>query len=171
MFGVNVEQFPLLYDQFTCTPPTVTLDPNFPQTSYSLGQNFTALYSQLVADGTEMIVVGQNIPAVLLFDVNGGAPTSIPLARYGFGSSYPLAASASADGSQVFVAACDQYANNDPTNTCLEASVHIVSTTGQGDYQQVPYVNINDAGDTNMCNNAGIKATQCFPNLVAIKPQ
>jgi hypothetical protein len=172
MFGVNVTQYPLLYDYFTCIPPSVTLDTNFPQTSVNLGQNnFTPLYSQLVADGTEMIIVGQNIPAVLVFNVSTGQTSSIQLARPNFGSSYPLSASASTDGSQVFVAACDQYANNDPTNACLEASVHIVSTTGQGDYQQVPYVNINDANDTNMCNNGGVSATQCFPNLIAIKPQ
>jgi hypothetical protein len=135
------------------------------------------LYSQLVADGSELLLVQQNVPAVLLLSVNSGTiVSSIPLLRYGFGSSYPLAASASTDGSQVFVAACDQFANNDPAKACVEASVHIVNTVdiagqGYGDIQQVPYVNASNDNDTNMCNNAGISAPTCFPNLVAIKPQ
>jgi len=178
-------QDPILYQdplQLTCNPPTLLsfLPATQPQ---SLGQGaFTPLYSQLVANGTEMIIVGQNIPAVLLFNVGNGTTSSIPLARSGFGSSYPLSASASTDGSQVYVAACDQYPNNDPTQPCAAASVHLVNTcgvlscsappnVGQGDYQQVPYVNINDNNDTNMCNNGGNPVSQCFPNLVAIRPQ
>jgi hypothetical protein len=53
--------------------------------------------------------------------------------------------------------------------------VHIVCTsactTGQGDYQQVPYVNIRDNNNPNMCNNQGSNAPLCLPNLIAIKPQ
>ena len=167
-------QYPIQYFdplQLTCNPPLIYPGSFTSVASYNFPQDNPILYSQLVADGSELLLVQHDVTAVFLFEVNGGTPTSIPLARPGFGSSYPFAASASPDGSQVIVAACDQYANNDPTKACLEASVHIVSTTGQGDYQQVPYVNNSDAGDTNMCNNAGIDATQCFPNLVAIKPQ
>jgi hypothetical protein len=86
---------------------------------------------------------------------------------------YRSAASASTDGSQVFVAACDQYAKDG--TTCAAGSVHIVNTsactTGQGDYQQVPYVNIRDNNNPNMCNNQGSNAPLCLPNLIAIKPQ
>jgi hypothetical protein len=53
--------------------------------------------------------------------------------------------------------------------------VHIVCTTscttGQGDFQQVPYVNINDNNNPNMCNGQGANAPLCLPNLIAIKPQ
>ncbi len=180
MFGVNVEQFPLLYNQFACTPPSVTVDTNFPQTSIDLGQgNFTPLYSQLIGDGTGLLIVAQNIPAVLLFNVSSGQTSSIPLARSGFGSSYPLWASASTDGSQVFVAACDQYDPNvKPPNppVCAVGSIHIVNTVniagqGYGDVQQVQYSNSNDNDNRNMCNNEGNPAPQCLPNLVAIKPQ
>ncbi len=174
-------QDPILYSdplQLTCNVPKF---PSFTAAQpVDLGQgNFTPIYSQLVANGTEMIIVAQNIPAVLLFNVSNGTTTSVPLARSGFGSSYPFSASASAsastDGSQVYVAACDQYPNNDPTQPCAAASVHLVCTAnctaGQGDYQQVPYVNINDNNDTNMCNNGGNPVSQCFPNLVAIRPE
>src|SRR5205807_1563313 len=82
-------------------------------------------------------------------------------------------ASASTDGSQVYVAACDQYAANGVT--CAAGSVHIVCTTscttGQGDFQQVPYVNINDNNNPNMCNGQGTNAPLCLPNVIAIKPQ
>jgi hypothetical protein len=179
VFTTTDEQIPLLDGQFACTAPTV----NFPQTAqfYNLGQgNFTPLYTQLVADGTEVIVVGKNIPAVLLFSVSNGTTTSIPLtgsAATGcpqcIGNSMPLSASASTDGSQVYVAACDQYAKDG--TTCTAGSVHIVCTaacsTGEGDFQQVPYVNINDSNNPNMCNNQGPNAPLCLPNLIAIKPQ
>jgi hypothetical protein len=126
-----------------------------------------------------MIIVAQNIPAVLVFNVNNGTTSSVPL----FGGSLPLSASASTDGSQVHVAACDAYPNNDPTQPCAAASVHIVNTCavlscsvppslGQGDFQQVPYVNINDNNNPNMCNNqGGTNPPLCLPNLIAIKPQ
>ena len=147
--------------------------------SFNLGQgNFTPIYSQLVNDGAEMILVAQNIPAVLLFNVSNGTTTSVPLV----GGSNPLSASASTDGSQVYVAACDQYTGTPPNQTCAVGSVHIVNTCaalacnvpptlGQGDFQQVPFVNVNENNNPNMCNSQGTNAPLCLPNLVAIKPQ
>src|SRR5208282_1305798 len=156
---------PLPDGQFVCnaSPPLVDLDPtvNFPQTvqSYDLGQgSFDPVFSQLVADGTEMIVVARKVPAVLVFSVSYGTTSSIPLARAGFGDTDPLSASASTDGSQVYVAACDQYGPDG--KTCAAGSVHIVNIVdtdgqGQGDFQQVPYANINNLNNPNMCNNQG----------------
>jgi hypothetical protein len=165
IFTASDKQNPLLDGQFTCNDPSVTFSG---VQSFNLGQgNFTPLYSQLVADGTELIIVAKTIPAVLLFNVGSGTTTSIPLV----GGSTPLSASASTDGSQVYVAACDVY---DGT-TCTAGSVHIVCTgactKGQGDFQQVPYANINDVNNPNMCNSQGGTAPLCLPNLVAIKPQ
>lgn len=165
-FGVNVTQLGLPDGQFVCNPPTVTLDPNFPRTSFSLGQSNTPLYAQLAADGNEFIIVEQNVPAVLVFNVANGTTTSVPLAN----SAAPLAASGSTDGSQIFVAACDQYDQSTTPPTCAAGSVHIVNTTGQGDLQQVPYVNVNNNNDHNMCSNGGNPTPQCFPNLIAVKP-
>jgi len=167
-------QNPILYPtvagnplQFTCNPPLILPGGFTKGASYNLGQgNFTPIYSQLVNDGAQLIVVAQNVPAVLLFNVANGTTTSVPLVN----NAYPLSASASTDGSQVFVAACDQYPNNDPTQPCALGSVHMVNTVSQGDYQQVPYVNVSDNNDRNMCNNGGNPVPQCLPNLIALRP-
>ena len=183
LFATTEEREPLPDGQFICNAsplPFVDIDPtvNFPQMaqSFDLGQgkNFTPVYAQLVADGTELIIVARRIPAVLLFHVSNGTTTSVPLV----GNADPLSASASTDGSQVYIAACDQYNGT----TCSAGSVHIVNTCaalscnappniGQGDFQQVPYVNINDNNNPNMCNNQGPNAPLCLPNLIAIRPQ
>jgi hypothetical protein len=175
IFTTSDTQSALPDGQFTCNAPAV----NFPEKAqfFDLGQgNLTPIYAQLVADGAEMIIVARHVPAVLLFDVSSGRTSSIQLFRPGFADTDPLSASTSTDGSQVYVAACDQYPNNDSTQPCAAGSVHIVCTssctTGQGDFQQVPYVNINDNNNPNMCNNqGGTNPPLCLPNLIAIKPQ
>jgi len=109
---------------------------------------------------------------VLLFDVTSGFTNSIHLVSLGSGDTHPLFASASTDGSQVYVAACDQYPNDDQTQPCAAGSIHIVNTVSGGDFQQVPYVNINDNNNPNMCNNqGGTNPPICLPNLIAIRPQ
>jgi DNA-binding beta-propeller fold protein YncE len=174
-------QVPIQYHhplQLTCNPPTIQ---SFTKGGmFDLGQGgFIPVYTQLVADGSELIVVARNIPAVLLFNVSSGVTSSVPLV----GNTDPLSASASTDGSQVYIAACDQYDQTTIPPTCTAGSVHIVNTCGviscnipptigQGDFQQVPYVNINDANNPNMCNNqGGTNPPLCLPNLVAIRPQ
>jgi hypothetical protein len=171
-------QDPILYKvppQLTCNPPIIA---SFSKgTSFNLGQgDFIPLYTQLVANGAAMIIVAQNIPAVLVFNVSNGTTTSIPLAN----GSLPITASASSDGSEVYVAASDPCQPGGLT--CPAGSVHIVNTCaalscsvppnlGQGDFQQVPYININDNNNPNMCNGQGTSAPLCLPNLVAIRPQ
>ncbi|MFI5102442.1 MAG: hypothetical protein ACHP9V_03620 [Terriglobales bacterium] len=172
------------HSQFTCNPPSTRPNNSTGFTagaSFNLGQgNFTPVYAQLVADGTEMIIVARKIPAVLLFDVSNGTVSSVTLGRRGFSTTDPLAAAASTDGSQVYIAACDQYAQDN--TTCTAGSVHIVNTCGElscnkppalglGDFQQVPYVDINNDNNPNMCNSQGTNAPLCLPNLIAIKPQ
>ncbi len=162
-------QTPLDENQFTCNPPDQKTFKLVAGNTYNLGAgSFTPLYTRLAGDGSEFIVVGQNIPAVLVFNVASGTTTAVHLARDGYGTIYPYSASATSDGSLVFVAACDEFQNDDPnTNNCLAGSVHIVSTTGQGDYQQVPYINYTT---NNMCNNLGGDQALCVPDLIAIKP-
>jgi hypothetical protein len=175
IFTTTQGRNPLPDGQFVCNGAS-DIDPavNFPLTAQSVdlgqGKNLTPIYAQLVADGSKMIIVAQNIPAVLVFNVSNGSTPSFGLSRPGFGSSFPLSASASTDGSQVYVATCDQYPNNDPTQPCSAGSVHIVDTISQGDFQQVPYVNVNDNNNTNMCSN-GQNGPTCLPNLIAIRPQ
>jgi hypothetical protein len=157
--------------QFTCNPPIAAPGNSFftaaAPVNLGLG-NFTPLYSQLVADGTELIMVAPNISAVLVFNVGNGTTTSVPLVN----NATPYDAAASTDGGQVYVAACDQYVNG----ACTLGQVHIVSTTtsnplGQGDFLQVPFININDQKNNNMCNGLGTNAPLCGPNLIAIRPQ
>jgi hypothetical protein len=148
-----------LLANFTAAPPV------------NLGQgNFTPVYSQLVGNGIQLLIVARHIPAILLFDVTNGTTMSVPLVNNP-NSPDPLSASASSDGSQVFVAACDAYPNNDSTQPCSAGSVHIVNTVNGGDLQEVPYVNINDNNNPNMCNNSVSSAPLCLPNLIAIRPQ
>jgi hypothetical protein len=160
-------QDPILYQtplQLICNPPIIPPGKFTKSQSYNLGQgDFTPVYSQLVADGTEVLIVARHLPAVLLFNVSNGTTTSVSLV----GNPDPLSASASTDGSQVFVAACDQYQGT----TCAAGSVHIVNTISQGDYQQVPFANINEDNNPNMCNGQGVGAPLCLPNLIAIRPQ
>jgi hypothetical protein len=155
--------------QLTCNPP---LMPSFTEgATINLGQgDFTPIYSQLVNDGSQLIIVARHLPAVLIFNVNDGTTVSVPLVDNP-NPPDPLSASASTDGSQVYVASCDLYPNDDPTQPCAAGSVHIINTISGGDFQQVTYTNINDNNNPNMCNNQGGSAPLCFPNLIAIKPQ
>ena len=160
---------PLDDGQFICNAPAFyTSLPQYKGFSagpaFGLGQgNFIPLYMQVVGNGSQAIVVGKDIPAVLVANINQQTTTPIGLANNGL----PLAASASTDGSQVFVAACDAFTNNDPAQPCASGSVHIINTLNGGDLQQVPYANIST--NNSMCNLPS--APPCFPNLIAIKPQ
>ena len=97
---------------------------------------------------------------MLIFNVNDGTTTSIPLA----GGSTPMpgqySASVSTDGSQVFVRAAisTRIMIQQP---CTAGSVHIINTVTQGDFLQVPYFDINNS-NTNMCNNQGTAAPVCL---------
>ncbi len=161
-FAVNFIQNDVLDGQFTCNAPTV----NFllpPPPAINLGQGtFSPLYMRITGNGSGAVVVANLVPAVLIVDLNQQTTTAIPLANNGL----PLAASASSDGTQVYVAACDVYTNNDPKQ-CTSGTVHIIDTSKGGDYQQVPYVNFNT--NNSMCTVA--TAPPCFPDMIALKPQ
>lgn len=148
--------------KMTCDLPAVSNPLVSKVASYNLGEGaFVPLYSQLVNDDSEFIVVAENIPAVIVVNVNNGTTSFVSLAN----SASPLAASASTDGSQVFVAACDE---KDPqTGLCAVGSIHVVNLAAQSDLV-VQYIS---NGNRNMCNNNGNPAPQCLPNMVAIKPQ
>jgi hypothetical protein len=143
---------------FTCNAPFIN---SFSLgASFNLGQGtFTPLLMQVTGDGSQVIVVAKNIPAVLTADINSGTTTAIPLLN----NASPRAASATQDGSQVFVASCD----GNPTNPNTCGSIHMVNTQNGGDLQQLVYTNIN-SGDS-MCNN--LPGTPCLPDLIAVRPQ
>lgn len=155
-------QVSLPLSQYVCNPPVLQSFVAGP--SYYLGEgNFTPVYANLVDNGTKMIIVARFIPAVLIFDVASGATSAIQLVN----SYDPRSASASNDGSEVFVAACDQYPNNDRNQPCAAGSVHIVNTI-TGHDQDVPYINNTT---NNMCAGQGAGAPTCFPDMIAIRPQ
>ena len=169
IFSTSHTILPLPVNQFVCdgrnlVPAGVYIDPtvNFPQSvqSFNLGQGaFTPLFMQITGDGSRIIIVAQNIPAVLIFDVSAGNTTAIPLAN----NASPLAASATQDGTQVFVASCD--ADHVNPNTC--GSIHVVNTQSGGDLQQAVYQNFNT--NDSLCNN--LPGPACLPNLIAVRPQ
>ena len=159
-FAQVTNKIPLQPSQYSCNVPTVN---SFGITAppYTVGQ-ITPVYANLVNDGAQMIVVARFNPAVFLISMNGGTPQKFPIPTYD-----PLSASASSDGSQVFVAACDQYPNNDPNQPCSAGAVYAVNTSS-GYVQPIPYINNTT---NNMCTGQGAGAPLCFPTLVAIKPQ
>jgi hypothetical protein len=159
-FWANVIQPALPNGNLVCSGPLVH-DTDIPPIFFDLGQgNFTPLLMQVAGNGTQVIVVAQNVPAVLVLDMTAGTTTAIPLAN----NPTLLAAAASPDGSQVFVAACDGIHPDHP-DTC--SSVHIVNLLAGGDIQEVVFTNINTSDS--MCNN--LPGSPCLPNLIAVKPQ
>jgi hypothetical protein len=160
-FSQDTNTIPLQPSKYTCNLPALN---SFALTAtYTVqGGQFTPVYAKLVNDGADIIIVARFIPAVLIFNIaNHGTTSVVPLVN----SYDPLWASASSDGSQVFVAACDQF--HDPKVPCPAGSVHLVNTI-KGTDQQVPYINNTT---NNMCTGQGAGAPLCFPDLVAIKPQ
>jgi len=153
----NFSHADLQVGQLTCPNLGLTFTPG---SSFNLGQGaFTPLLMHVTGDGSQVIIVAQNIPAVLTFNVNGGTTTAIPLAN----NASPLAASATQDGSQVFVTSCD----GDPQNPNTCGSIHIVNTLNGGDIQQAIFTNVNT--NDSMCNN--LPGPPCLPNLIAVRPQ
>jgi len=161
--------------QLTCNPPFFWSDPpngfhGFAAgSSLNLGQGtFTPLYTKLTGDGSQVIVVAENVPAVLVVDVASGTTSAFPL----IDGAVPRAATATLDGTQIFVAACETLAKDDavpPYERCTSGgAVHIVEPLQGGDIQQVVYTNVN-TGDS-MCANLDA-AHPCTPNLVAVRPQ
>jgi hypothetical protein len=159
-FAQDTNTIPLQPSKYTCNLPTLN---SFGLTaSYTVqGGQFTPVYASLVNNGAKIIIVARFIPAVLIFDIANRQTTAVQLVN----SYDPLSASASSDGSQVFVAACDQL--HDPKVPCSAGSVHLVNTI-KGTDQQVPYINNTT---NNMCTGQGAGAPVCFPTMVAIKPQ
>ena len=147
--------------QYFCNVPTLTSFGTV--ASYTPAGQFTPVYANLVNNGAEMIIVARLIPSVLIFNIANGDVIPVPIP----GTFDPLAASASTDGSQVFVAACDQYPNNDPSQPCSSGAVYALNIN-TGFVQRIPYINNTT---NNMCSGQGAGAPQCFPTMVAIKPQ
>jgi hypothetical protein len=164
--------------QFTCNPPFFYIDivhgyDGFTAgTAFNLGiGNFTPLEMKVVGNGSRAILVAQNVPAVLTFDVNSGTTSAIPLVNNGV----PLVregapsspASVSPDGTTVFVGACESFESDG--KTCKSGSVHIVNMQAGADIQQAVYTNLGT--NNSMCSNLDPNGPPCLPDLIAVKPQ
>jgi hypothetical protein len=167
--------------QFKCNPPglTLTIPPGI--STFNLGQgNFTPLYVGLGGGGgpfgQQVVVVAQNVPAVMVFDVNSKTTTAVPLV----GGGVPLAASSSPDGTQIYVATCDQPLQLDQDKKNLRCfplpgtnppggEVHIVNAQTGGDIEQVPFFNPNT--QNSMCSNLDPVHYPCVPDLIAVQPK
>ncbi len=160
-FAQVTNKVPFQPSQYSCNLPDLA-SLVLTATDTVQGGAFTPVYANLVNNGAEIVIVARFIPAVLIYSIaNHQMLPPIQLVN----SYDPLSASASSDGSQVFVAACDQI--HDPSVPCPAGSVHLVNTI-KGTDQQVPYINNTT---NNMCVGQGAGAPLCFPDLVAIKPQ
>lgn len=135
--------------------------------SVNLGQgNFTPIFTRASGDGSKVDLVAKNIPAVLVFDVASGTTSAFSLKD----AAPPVAATASLDGTQIFVTTCDTFVedeNHYPRCTS-GAAVHIVDIQQGGDIQQAVYTNLGTSDS--MCTNLDA-AHPCTPNLIAVKPQ
>lgn len=161
-FTQDTNTTPFQPSQYTCNLPTLH---SFVLTSTDTvqGGQFTPVYAKLVNNGAEIVIVARFIPSVIIYNIANQTTTAVQLVQ----SYDPLSASASSDGSQVFVAACDQYPNNDPSQPCSSGAVYAVNITN-GYVQRIPYINNTT---NNMCTGQGAGAPVCFPTMVAIKPQ
>ena len=162
-FAQDTNTVPLQPSKYACNIPTLK--------SFVLGAapytvpggQITPVYAKLVNNGAAIVVVARFVPAVLVISMNDGTTQEFQIPTYD-----PLSASASSDGNQVFVAACDQYPNNDPVQPCSSGAVYAINITDNGYVQPIPYINNTT---NNMCQGQGAGAPLCFPDLVAIKPQ
>jgi len=155
--------------EFTCQIPSFAGPPSFTGLSaappFNLGQgNFVPLEMRVVGDGSQAILVAQNIPAVFVVDVNAKITSAIPLVN----NASPSAASVSPDGTTVFVTSCDGTLT-DPNNQQTCGTIHIVDVAGRADIQQGFYTNLGTQGS--MCNNLDPDVLKCLPDLIAVRPQ
>jgi hypothetical protein len=131
-----------------CTP-TVVNDAPAPAT-FDLGVG-TFVASQLIisGDGSTAYIVTPNFNSILVFNIGGQIPSAIPLVGTGF----PLHASLTPDGSQLYVGSSD-------------GTLHVVQTNIGADIQQISF-------PQGLCQNSAgqpFPGVTCNPDLVAVQP-
>jgi len=146
--------------QFTCNPPN--LKSFAAGGSHQPGQGAFTRSTRNYQRRQEMIVVSPNVSAVLIYNV-AMEPHFIPSQdrRHAVRSRPPLHRR-----SQV----SSQSAIKVRAESAPRLGAHRQHTNQfnlpYGDIQQVPYLNINDQNNDNMCNGLGTNAPLCLPNLV-----
>lgn len=127
-----------------CTPPV-----SDSVSSFNLGQgNFVATQLIISQNGSTAYVIASNVSSVLVFNIPGQTPSTIPLS----GNAMPLNAALTPDGTLLYVGAND-------------GTVHVVNTQAGGDVQQISF-------PEGLCkNSAGLPfGNACNPDLIAVKP-
>ncbi|MGO9126274.1 MAG: hypothetical protein ACLP6G_15490 [Terriglobales bacterium] len=119
-------------------------------TTFDLGRgNFLASQLILSLDGSTAYIVTPDFNSVLVFNIGAQTSSAIPLVGTGF----PLRASLTPDGTQLFVGSSD-------------GTVHVLQTDVGADIEQITF----PAG---LCQNAAgqpFPGVTCNPDLVAAKP-
>jgi WD40 repeat protein len=129
-----------------CTPPLA----DEPVASFNLGQgDFVAKQLIISQNGSTAYVIASNISSVLVFNIAGQTPSTIPLS----GNAMPLSAALTPDSTLLYIGAND-------------GTVHVVNTQAGGDIQQISF-------PEGLCkNSAGLPfgGISCNPDLIAVKP-
>ena len=130
----------------TC-PYSVTTTNTF----VNLGQgDFTPLQLIVTSDSQRAYILTSNLGSVFIYNFGVNTVDAIPLA----GNTAPLAASLSADGSQLYVGATD-------------GKVHAISTPTGVDLQQITLPPNNGSNSNSLCTNI---PGNCAPDLIAFQP-
>jgi hypothetical protein len=119
-------------------------------TTADLGRgNFVASQLIISQDGSTAYIVTPNFNSILVFNINGGTSTAIPL----LGTGFPLRASLTPDGTQLYVGSSD-------------GTLHLLQTDIGADIQQINF-------PQSLCQNTAgqpFPGVTCNPDLVAVKP-
>jgi hypothetical protein len=131
-----------------CTPTVVDNDPA--PVSFNLGRgNFVATQMILSQDGSTAYVVTPNFNSILVFNIGAQTSSAIPLVGTGF----PLRASLTPDGTQLYVGSSD-------------GTLHLLQTNIGADIQQISF-------PEGLCQTTAgqpFPGVTCNPDLVAVKP-
>ena len=118
--------------------------------TFDLGRgNFTASQLIISQDGSTAYIVTPDFNSVLVFNIGAQTPSAIPLAGIGF----PLHASLTPDGTQLYVGSSD-------------GTVHVLQTDIGLDIQQITF-------PQSLCQTSAgqpFPGVTCLPDLVAVKP-
>ena len=132
-----------------CDPVVVNNNPS--PATFDLGRgNFTATQLILSEDGSTAYIVSHDFNSILVFNIGAQTSSAIPLVGNGF----PLRASLTPDGTQLYVGSSD-------------GTLHVLLTNIGADVQQIPFPS------PGLCQTSGgqpFPGVTCNPDLVAVKP-
>jgi hypothetical protein len=130
-----------------CHPSVTDMTP----VSFDLGRgNFTASQLIISSDGSTAYIVTPDFNSILVFNIGAQTSSAIPLAGNGF----PLRASLTPDGTQLYVGSSD-------------GTVHVLQTDTGTDIQQIA---LPPPGLCQTSAGQQFPGVTCNPDLVVVKP-